>query len=152
MSKKKDRERAIGGNPFRGNYDGPIPTYSATECEFPSLFGSTGCCICGHSNAQECPCDRVVAIVHLERAHAGHDSTMLREASGCMITDSESVEIGPLHQGMFEAPCGDTVQYITEAQFPTMAHYRWHSTFDHVAQGACGDPTKCIEGVTTGKV
>ena len=31
---------------------------------------------------------------------------------------------GLLHQGEFQAPCGDIITYVTPMWFPTMAHYR----------------------------
>ena len=34
----------------------PYPTQSENECRFPELFSTVGCCICGHEDAQECPC------------------------------------------------------------------------------------------------
>ena len=82
-----------------------------------------------------CQCSPLDALVHLERPYPDQDSTPMREVMECPINDSEPVPDlsgGTVHQGSFEAPCGDMIAYVTTAQFPTMAHYRWHAIFDRL--------------------
>ena len=50
------------------------------------------------------------------------------------------------------APCGFQIAYLTPIIFPSMAHYRWHSIFDHLDRGECQEVGKCGDAVTTGTV
>ena len=130
-------------------------TVADGSCRFPDLFETDGCCICGGGDASECPCGSLVALVHLERAHPDQNSALMRDVIGCPIKDSKVVAYpsGPnLHQGYFEAPCGDTVEYATGFTFPTMGHYRWHAMYDHHSAGVCQSPRKCGDALRTGEV
>ena len=173
-SKRKKRQRAIreaqrnverGSRPNaplerrratrRVNRSKPVMTFTGGSCSFPESFDGAGCCICGHARATECPCDAVDGLVHLERAHRRHDSDLMRETMGCPISESEPVAPAPhghAHQGMFGAPCGDTLQYVTEINFPTMGYYRWHAIYDHLDSGACRSSRKCGEALASGEV
>ena len=125
------------------------------DCRFPSLFDAERCCICGNSSAMDCPCSRLEALVHLERSHPGADSTLMRTALSCRLSESEPVptlSAGPAHQGTFEALYDDMVAYVTTAQFPTMAHYRWYATYDHVEGGDCQSIITCSDTVRSGDV
>ena len=104
----------------------PYPTQSENECRFPELFSTVGCCICGHEDAQECPCGPMETLVHLERGHPTQDSKIMRETLGCPINGSELAPraAGTINTSIFQAPCGDMIQYMTTANFYTMAHYR----------------------------
>ena len=95
------------------------------------------------------------ALAHLERAHPDVDSQPMRDVMGCSISGSEAViaASGQQHAGMFEAPCGSTVMYaFFSGSLPTMGHYRWHSVYDHLTQGACPKPQECKQALATGSV
>ena len=133
----------------------PGMTMNSGGCRFPDMFGGLGCCMCGHESATNCPCEALEALVHLERAHPAADSEYMRRVMGCPVPESEPVpivSIGSAHEGAFEAPCGDTVAYVTSAQFPTMAHYRWHAIYDHLTGGKCQSETTCGDAVMSGAV
>ena len=124
-------------------------------CEFPDLFGTLSCCICGHESATDCPCEALAALVHLERAHPTGDSALMRRMMGCLLPESDPVpllSIGTTHEGGFQAPCGDMVAYVTSAQFATMAHYRWHAIYDHLTGGKCRSEMTCGDALMCGDV
>ena len=151
MSRAERRRRERDAKRSRN----PGMTMNLGECRFPGLFGGLGCCICGHGFAMDCPCSPVDALVHLERAHPDQDSTPMREVMDCPLSESEpapTVSSGTAHQGTFQAPCGDMVAYITTAQFPTMAHYRWHAIYDHLEGGNCESVEDCGGAVMSGDV
>ena len=137
-------------------HSAPIPTQSYDPCRFPHLFQDPdACCICGHGDASECPCDPMTALVHGERAHPEADLRGLRDALGCPLPDSEPTPRAQGTQGaqgMFEAPCDSPIAYATTAWFPTLAHYRWHAIYDHLKGGACSSPSECEEAISTGGV
>ena len=133
----------------------PDVKISDTSCRFPKLFNTEGCCICGHKDASGCSCTAMEALVHLERLHPSRDSKPMRDLMGCQISGSEPVNPalpGQAHQGMFQAPCGDMVGYLTQMNLPTMGHYRWHAVYDHLTEGACNSPSECEDGLKTGNV
>ena len=73
----------------------------------------------------------------------------------CPLSESEPVPTqssGTAHQGTFQAPCGDMVAYIKIAQFPTMAHYRWHAIYDHLEGGNGESVEDCGGAVMSGDV
>ena len=77
-------------------------------------------------------------------------SREVRAILGCPLGDSTPVpqlKAGEVHSGSFEAPCGLQVAYATPITFPSMAHYRWHSIFDHLDKGECQDVDKCAHSV-----
>ena len=49
---------------------------------------------------------------------------------------------GQIYQGMFMAPCGSTVMYMTDAQLPDMKNYRRLGIQDHLAEGECESPRR----------
>ena len=132
----------------------PLPSYSGGECKYPHFFDTDACCICGDLDVSACPCSSRDALVHLERQHPGHDSDLLRGSLGCLLGESEPIADVPglLHQGEFQAPCGDTIAYVTPMWFATLAHYRWHGIYDHLTQGNCDDEDKCDEALWSGEV
>ena len=132
----------------------PLPSFSGGECQYPHFFDTDACCICGDLDVNACPCTSRDTLVHRERQHPGHDSDLLREHLGCLLVESEPAPNVPGmgYQGMFQAPCGDTIAYITEMGFPTLAHYRWHGIYDHLTQGNCADEDKCDEALWSGEV
>ena len=150
---RRRRERdARRAHPLRGD---PSMTMKYGDCRYPRLFDAEGSCICGHGSAMDCPCSPLDALVHLERSHSDKDSTLMRTALQCQLGDSEPVPTlpsGTAHQGSFEAPCGDTVMYMTTAQFPTMAHYRWHAVYDHLEGGDCQSIITCGDAVRSGDI
>ena len=54
---------------------------------------------------------------------------------------------GQIYQGMFVAPCGSTVMYMTDAQLPEMKGYRRLGIQDHLAEGDCEFPDVCHEAL-----
>ena len=153
--KKTTKNTQLGYRGISRMQEQPYPAYSDNACPFPDLFHGAGCCICGHEDAQECPCGPLEALVHLERVHPTQDSERTRGMLGCPITGSDPAPraAGQEKQGMFEAPCGSMVGYMTTADFPTMGHYRWHAIYDHLEQGACDGPDSCcVEALRTGAV
>ena len=132
----------------------PLPTYSGGECQYPHLFDTDACCICGDIDASACPCSPKDALVHLERQHPGYDSDLLRRPLGCLLGESEPVADVPgvMHQGEFQAPCDSTIAYFTPMRLPTLAHYRWHAIYDHLTQGNCADEDQCDEALWSGEV
>ena len=54
---------------------------------------------------------------------------------------------GQIYQGMFVAPCGSTVMYMTDAQLPDMKDYRRLGIQDHLAEGECESPDVCHEAL-----
>ena len=44
-------------------------TPTSLDCRFPNLFGTDGCCMCGHPDLQQCPCKAIEALRHQESAH-----------------------------------------------------------------------------------
>ena len=54
-------------------------------------------------------------------------------------------------QGMFMAPCGSTVMYMTDAQLPEMKEYRQYAIQDHLAGGDCPSPDVCREALASGE-
>ena len=129
----------------------PRQTFTTAGCRYPHLFDSPGCCICGAADVKVCPCDPLDALVHLERAHPGADSKLLRSHIGCGLDDSTTApDVEGLHHGSFEAPCGYMIVYGTPMVLPTLAHYRWHSVYDHLADGACENPQVCDAALRSG--
>ena len=152
---RRRREREERNAAKRASRHIPQPNISYGGCRFPALFDGPGCCICGHSDATECPCNSFEALAHLEREHPDQDSQLMREAIGCPITSSEpvpSASRGSGHAGEFQAPCGSVVFYETPMSLPTMGHYRWHSVYDHLNAGACPTPSQCKDALRTGNV
>lgn len=112
--------------------------------------------MCGHPDLQLCPCRAIDALRHQENAYQNWDeSREIRAIFGCPLDDTTPVPSrapGELHSGSFEAPCGFLVVYFTPIDYPSMAHYRWHSIFDHLDKGECQDVDKCGSAVMTGTV
>ena len=54
-----------------------------------------------------------------------------------------------LHQGMFMAPCGLTVMYMTPAELPLMEAYRHAAIADHVTGGECPSPEVYVSALET---
>ena len=42
------------------------------------------------------------------------------------------------------------IVYGTPMVLPTLAHYRWHSVYDHLADGACENPQVCDAALRSG--
>ena len=61
-----------------------------------------------------------------------------------------SDERGRVYQGMFVAPCGSTVMYMTDGQLPEMKDYRQLGIQDHLAEGDCESPDVCHEALLSG--
>ena len=125
-------------------------------CQFPRLFGTEGCCTCGHPDLQQCPCTAIDALRHQEKSHQDWGvSREVRSELGCLLPDSEPLPRlahGQVNTGTFESPCGLGIAYATSVTFPSMAHYRWHSIFDHLDQGDCQDVDECGKAIMTGEV
>ena len=152
-AERRRAEREAKRRQAHGPPDSDMTFSTGDRCSRPELFSTEGCCICGHESAAECPCNVPTAIAHLERAHRNIDSTPAREIAGCPIKDSDPAPvIEGIHEGVFQAPCGDGVMYMTPVQFPTMGHYRWHGIYDHLTGGACQEPSKCDQALQTGDV
>ena len=136
------------------NEPAPLPSYSEMTCQYPHLFDTDACCICGDIEVSVCPCTSRDALVHLERMHPDHDSQLLRESLDCVLEGSDPAPDNPsgLQVGIFTAPCGDNISYMTTARFPTLAHYRWHAIHDHLSQGNCLDDDACDEALWSGQV
>ena len=120
-----------------GSYTTSMP---GDQCLHPELSTSMGCCICGRADAQVCPCDSMKALMHLERAHGDPNAHVMREVLGCPLPASDPAPglLGDYHHvGTFEATCGRTLEYQTPVNLPTLAHYRWHAVYDHLASGDC---------------
>ena len=69
----------------------PLPAYSGGECQYPHLFETNACCICGDLDVSACPCSSRDTLVHLERQHPGHDSDLLRGSLDCLLRESEPI-------------------------------------------------------------
>lgn len=130
------------------------PTF--IPCQFPGLFGTEGCCNCGHPDIQQCSCTAIEALRHQELSHQDWDvSAEIRRQLGCLLPDSEPLPRlahGQINTGTFESPCGLELAYATSVSFPSMAHYRWHSIFDHLDNGDCQDVDECGQAIMTGGV
>ena len=56
-----------------------------------------------------------------------------------------------LHQGVFQAPCGSMVAYITPMELPSMEEYRSQAISDHIVDGECPAPEICGGALATGE-
>ena len=124
------------------------------HCQFPDLFAGEGCCRCGALD-ELCKCAAIDRVAHFEQSHRGRDSRAVRDTAGCPLSGSEAVVPAPpghMQTGFFEAPCGGDIGYMTDLNLPTMAHYRWHAIYDHLARGVCDAPRQCRSALETGRV
>ena len=60
--KKTTKNTQLGYRGISRMQEQPYPTFSENACRFPDLFHGAGCCICGHEDAQECPCGPLEAL------------------------------------------------------------------------------------------
>ena len=155
MNRAQRRRREKEQGRLKGGRRTPDMTYTQGRCRFPKNVGGPRCCICGAKESTSCPCTAMEELVHLERVHPSEDSTSMRTAMACTLTDSKRAPkypTGNTYRGMFEAPCEDMVEYMTPVYFPTLAHYRWHALYDHLTQGACSSRGKCRAALESGEV